>query len=47
VLAKTLALMGVTGRIQSEDGVVHLVVDEVWEPRLEEAPALARSRDFH
>ncbi|MFO7609306.1 MAG: OB-fold nucleic acid binding domain-containing protein, partial [Candidatus Krumholzibacteriia bacterium] len=47
VLAKTLALMGVSGRIQSEDGVVHLVVDRVWEPRLEAAPAVGGSRDFH
>ncbi len=48
VLARTLALMGVSGRIQSEDGVVHLVADRIWEPRLEAAPAAAgRSRDFH
>jgi len=47
VLAKTLALMGVSGRIQSEDGVVHLVVDRVWEPRLEAMPAAGGSRDFH
>lgn len=47
VLAKTLALMGVSGRIQAEDGVVHLVVDRVWEPRLETVPAVPGSRDFH
>jgi error-prone DNA polymerase len=47
LLAKTLSLMGVTGRLQIEQGVVHLVVDEVWVPRLEERPAARRSRDFH
>ncbi len=47
VLAKTLALMGVSGRIQSEDSVVHLVADRIWEPRLEALPAGVRSRDFH
>jgi error-prone DNA polymerase len=47
VLAKTLSLMGVSGKIQSEDGVVHLIVDRVWEPRLRDEPAAQRSRDFH
>jgi error-prone DNA polymerase len=32
VLARTALLMGVTGRIQSEGGVVHLVADEIWQP---------------
>ena len=45
-LARTLSLMGVSGRIQSEDGVVHLVVDEVWDPRLRREIAAGRSRDF-
>jgi error-prone DNA polymerase len=47
VLAKTLSLMGVSGRIQSEEGVVHLIVDRVWEPRLAAAPVEQGSRDFH
>jgi len=47
VLAKTLSFMGVTGKIQAEDGVVHLIVDSIWQPELPRRPVLARSRDFH
>ena len=47
LLAKTLSLMGVSGKIQNEDGVVHLIVDRVWEPRLRDRIAAGRSRDFH
>ncbi|MCP4574101.1 MAG: DNA polymerase III subunit alpha [bacterium] len=47
VLAKTLSLMGVSGKIQSEERVVHLIVDKVWEPRLQDEPIIQRSRDFH
>ncbi len=44
---RTAALLGVTGRIQSADGVVHLVADRFWTPRLPRAPRTATSRDFH
>ena len=46
VLVRTASFLGVTGNIQSEDGVVHLVADALWTPelRLDGAP---RSRDFH
>jgi error-prone DNA polymerase len=47
VLAKTVSFLGITGKLQVEDGVVHLVAEELWEPRLELKPASARSRDFH
>jgi error-prone DNA polymerase len=47
VLAKTVSFLGISGTIQAEDGVVHLVADELWEPRVELKPAAARSRDFH
>jgi error-prone DNA polymerase len=49
-LAKTARLLGVTGRVQSSDGVVHLVAEHLWEPglaELVEAEATPRSRDFH
>ena len=32
VLAKTAVLLGVTGKIQSRHGVVHLVADALWDP---------------
>ena len=47
VLAKTVSFLGITGKLQVEDGVVHLVAEELWEPRLALKPASARSRDFH
>jgi len=47
ILAKTVSFLGITGKLQVEDGVVHLVAEELWEPRLELKPASARSRDFH
>jgi error-prone DNA polymerase len=47
VLAKTVSFLGISGTIQAEDGVVHLVADDLWEPRVELKPASARSRDFH
>jgi hypothetical protein len=30
-----------------QDGVVHLIADELWTPKLRAKPAAARSRDFH
>jgi error-prone DNA polymerase len=47
VLAKTVSFLGVGGKLQVEDGVVHLVAEELWEPRVELKPASTRSRDFH
>ncbi|MXZ72024.1 MAG: DNA polymerase III subunit alpha, partial [Acidobacteria bacterium] len=47
VLAKTATFLGVTGRLQATDGVVHIVADTLWAPRLEASPASAGSRDFH
>jgi error-prone DNA polymerase len=47
LLAKTRSFLGVTGRIQSEDSVVHLVVESLWEPRLPRSPLAVGSRDFH
>jgi error-prone DNA polymerase len=47
VLAKTVSFLGISGKLQVEDGVVHLVAEELWEPRVELRPASTRSRDFH
>jgi len=46
VIARTAVLLGATGRIQEEQGVVHLVVDELWEPPLDVRPEGVTSRDF-
>src|SRR5262249_18634661 len=47
VTAKTETFLGVTGKLQAQDGVVHLVADELWSPRLPRRPEGAGSRDFH
>jgi error-prone DNA polymerase len=47
ILVKTASFLGVTGKLQRQDGVVHLIADSFWEPRDLLAPATARSRDFH
>jgi error-prone DNA polymerase len=47
ILAKTARVLGVTGKLQVEDRVVHLVAEELWPPRLRSEPASVPSRDFH
>ncbi len=47
VLARTASLLGVSGTLQSEAGVVHLVAETLWLPALPLAPPTAGSRDFH
>ena len=47
VLAKTATFLGVSGHIQSQDGVVHLVAHQLWIPRVQKAPPSVSSRDFH
>jgi error-prone DNA polymerase len=47
VLAKTVSFLGITGKLQVEDGVVHLIAEELWEPRVKLKPASVTSRDFH
>lgn len=47
VLAKTAMFLGVTGTLQVEQGVVHLVAERLWIPRLRLKPVAAPSRDFH
>ena len=47
VLAKTTPFLGATGKVQSEQSVVHIVVDELWKPNLSLEPKRIKSRDFH
>ncbi len=46
VLAKSASFLGVSGKLQVEGRVVHVVADRLWEPRLPRRPAEAASRDF-
>jgi error-prone DNA polymerase len=47
VLARTVSFLGITGKLQVEDGIVHLIAEKLWEPSLELKPTAAPSRDFH
>ena len=46
VIAKTTAFLGVTGKLQVESNVVHLIAKELWRPQLSRRPS-KKSRDFH
>jgi error-prone DNA polymerase len=43
----TSPFLGVTGRVQSTENVVHILVESCWVPRLSEQPVRRESRDFH
>ena len=47
VLIKTASFLGVTGKLQVQEGVVHLVAESFWHPRLDLTPESGGSRDFH
>ncbi len=47
LLAKTSSFLGITGRLQVQDDVTHLVAEELWSPLLERPLTAPRSRDFH
>jgi error-prone DNA polymerase len=46
-LVKTTSFLGVTGRLQVQHGLVHVIASRFWRPRVEEALPPAASRDFH
>ncbi len=47
VIARTANPLGVTGKVQLQDGVVHLVVERFWLPELPRDASPVPSRDFH
>ena len=47
LLARTSSFLGVTGRLQIESGVIHLVAEELWHPRVTGPIPETHSRDFH
>ena len=46
VLIKTSHFIGVTGKLQVKDGVVHLIADSFWKPPLLARPESGGSHDF-
>jgi error-prone DNA polymerase len=47
ILIKSAAVLGVSGRVQREDGVVHLVAERLWEPVVRAAAPPTQIRSFH
>jgi error-prone DNA polymerase len=47
LLAKTATFLGVTGTLQAQQGVVHLVAEQLWTPQVGRPPASTPSHDFH
>jgi error-prone DNA polymerase len=47
IIARTALLLGVSGRMQVESGVVHLIADELWEPDLALVAEGTSTRSFH
>jgi error-prone DNA polymerase len=47
VLIKTSSFVGVTGKLQKQDGVNHVIADSFWTPRVAAQPETGGSRDFH
>ena len=47
VIVKSASLLGISGRLQVQEGVVHLVADALWIPELPRPIETPPSRDFH
>jgi error-prone DNA polymerase len=46
LILRTASPLGVSGRLQVQERVVHLIVERAWEPTLSRPPASVASRDF-
>jgi error-prone DNA polymerase len=46
-IIKTTSLVGITGRLQVQEGIVHLICERVWHPELSRPVVEVDSRDFH
>ncbi len=47
IIVKSANLLGVSGKIQSSEGVVHLIAERLWIPELPRPIETPPSRDFH
>lgn len=46
IIAKTVSFLGVTGNVQNQNGVTHLIAQHLWVPKFKPDPPSAGSRDF-
>ncbi len=44
---RTTSVLGVTGALQVQEGIVHLIAERAWVPQLSRPVAEVASRDFH
>jgi error-prone DNA polymerase len=44
---RTSSLLGVSGKLQVQEGIVHVIADKLWVPQLSRRVAEVESRDFH
>ncbi|HEY5935771.1 MAG TPA: error-prone DNA polymerase [Kofleriaceae bacterium] len=44
---RSTSLIGVTGKLQVQEGIVHLIAERVWVPELSRPVIEVESRDFH
>ena len=47
IIAKTRTFLGISGKLQNQHNVNHIVADRIWIPNLDVAPPRRKSRDFH
>ena len=47
LLIKSTNFLGVSGKLQAQDGVVHLIAQRFWSPLVDKRPEKNTSRDFH
>jgi error-prone DNA polymerase len=47
VIIRTTSLVGVSGRLQSQEGIVHLIAERLWIPDLAHELPKISSHDFH
>lgn len=47
LIAKTTSFLGVTGKLQAQQGIVHVIAERLWVPDSDLRPTPVRSRDFH
>jgi error-prone DNA polymerase len=47
LLVRTASFLGIEGKLQCQDGVVHLIAEKLWKPQVDLRPQSGGSRDFH
>ena len=47
IIARSQSLLGVSGTLQVQEGIVHLIASALWVPELSRAVDVIGSRDFH